>query len=149
MLDSEVGVGKGLRLDALRRIDYQHRALACGKRTRHLIVEVNVTRSVDEVEDIILTVVCVIFQADGTRLDGDAALPLDIHIVEKLILHIPERDCIGELENAVSKGGFAVIYVCDNAEIAYVFLVGKVGHLHRSFQNVYFIIIAHLKWFVY
>ena len=37
VLDREVGVGERLRLDALRRVDEQQRALARGERPRHLV----------------------------------------------------------------------------------------------------------------
>ena len=37
VLDREVGVGQRLRLDALRGVDQQQRALARGQRPRHLV----------------------------------------------------------------------------------------------------------------
>ena len=41
MVKGEVDVGKGLRLDTLRCIDNEQRAVACGKASGNLIVEVN------------------------------------------------------------------------------------------------------------
>ena len=52
VLDGEVGVGERLRLDALRGIDEQQRALAGGERPRHLVAEVDVARRVDQVEHV-------------------------------------------------------------------------------------------------
>ena len=49
-VDRQVGVGERLRLDALRRVDDQQRALACGERPRYLVAEVDVARRVDQVE---------------------------------------------------------------------------------------------------
>ncbi len=72
-------VGDGLRLDALRRIDNEHHALARLERARDLIGEVNVPRCVDEVELIGLAVLRLIEDSHGLRLDGDTALALDIH----------------------------------------------------------------------
>jgi hypothetical protein len=43
---------------------------------------------VDEVEHIVLAILGVIFEADGVGLDGDAALALDVHRVEHLVLHL-------------------------------------------------------------
>ena len=40
---------------------------------------------VDQVEDVVLAVVGVVVEAHGLRLDGDAALALDVHVVEHLL----------------------------------------------------------------
>src|SRR5207245_1548521 len=50
LLDREVGVRERLRLDALRRVDEQHRALARRQRTAYLVGEVDVARRVDEIQ---------------------------------------------------------------------------------------------------
>ena len=50
VVDGEIGVGQGLRLDALRCVDDQQRALAGGERARDLVAEVDVAGRVDEVE---------------------------------------------------------------------------------------------------
>jgi hypothetical protein len=49
VLDREVGVGDGLRLDALRGVDDEQRALAGGQRAADLVGEVDVAGGVDEV----------------------------------------------------------------------------------------------------
>ena len=49
MVKGEVDVGKGLRLDTLRCIDNEQRAVACGKASGNLIVEVNMARGVNQV----------------------------------------------------------------------------------------------------
>ena len=50
MLDREIGVREGLRLDALRRVDNENRALAGGERAADLIAEIDVAGRVDQVE---------------------------------------------------------------------------------------------------
>ena len=50
LLDRGVAVGDGLRFDALRGVDDEQRALACGERARHFVGEVDVARRVDQVE---------------------------------------------------------------------------------------------------
>ena len=70
-----------------------------------------------------------VFQADCARLDGDTALALDIHVVKKLLLHITERDGLGLLKDTVGKGGFAVVDVCDYAEIAYLGKIACISHV--------------------
>ena len=53
----QVDVGERLRLDPLRCIDHQQRALTRLQGTTHLIGEVDVTRGVDQVELVDLSVV--------------------------------------------------------------------------------------------
>ena len=55
-VDRLVGVGQGLRLDALGRVDQQQRALAGAHRAADLVGEVDVARRVDQVEDVVLPV---------------------------------------------------------------------------------------------
>jgi hypothetical protein len=80
-------------------------------------------RGVDEVENIVLTVVGMISETHGTSLYGNASFTLDVHVVQKLILHFTQLDRIGQLEDTVCKRGLAVVYMCDNAEIAYLTLI--------------------------
>ena len=53
VLEGEVAVRERLRLDALRRVDDEHDALARGERARHLVAEVDVPGRVDEVEHVV------------------------------------------------------------------------------------------------
>ena len=59
-----------------------------------------------------------IIHADSARLDGDAALALEVHVVEQLLLHLADGDRLALLEQTVGKGGFAVVNMCNNREIA-------------------------------
>jgi hypothetical protein len=56
--------------------------------------------------------------ADGLRLDGDAALALDIHRVEHLLLHLAQRQAAGDLDQAVGQRRFAMVDMGDDGEIA-------------------------------
>ena len=80
-----VDVGERLRLDALRGVDHQQGTLAGGEAAVHLVGEIDMAGGVDQVEDVVLAVARVIVQAHGLRLDGDAALALDIHGIEHLL----------------------------------------------------------------
>ena len=75
-------------------------------------------RGVDQVELVGLAVLCSIVHGHGTRLDGNAALALDIHVVQDLILHGALVHALGQLQNAVGQGGFAVVDMCNDAEVA-------------------------------
>ena len=117
VVDREVDIGKRLRLNALRRVHDEHRAFACGKRARDLIVEVDVTRRVDQVEHVGLAVGMVIEHAHGGRLDRDAALALDVHGVQKLLLHVALGDGVGQLHHAVRERRFAVVDVRNDRKV--------------------------------
>ena len=56
-------------------------------------------------------------QADVLRLDGDAALTLEVHRVEVLRSHVARVDRSRELENAVGERRFPVVDVRHDAEI--------------------------------
>ena len=118
VLDRQVGVGERLRLDALRRVDEQQRALARGERPRHLVGEVDVPRRVDQVEDVHLPVVGLVGQPDRVRLDRDPALALEVHAVEDLRLHLARLERPRHLEKTVGQRRLAVVDVGDDGEVA-------------------------------
>ena len=122
ILKGKVGIAQRLRLDALCGIYDQQCALARGERTRNLIVKVNMTRGVDEVHVIDLAVVCLVIHAHRACLDRNAALSLEIHIIEQLLLHLTLGDGLALFEQAVGQGGFTVVDVRDNGKIADIFL---------------------------
>ena len=111
VLERQVAVGEGLRLDALRRVDEQQRAFAGSKAARDLVSEVDVPRRVDEAENVVLP-----FEAHVLGLDGDAALALEVHRVEVLGPHVAGVDRAGELQDAVGQGGLAVVDMSDDRE---------------------------------
>ncbi len=113
-----VGVGQRLGLHALSGIHHKDSALAGGEAAADLVGKVHVARGVDKVELVHLAVLGGVVQGDGTGLDGDAALPLNVHVVEDLILHRPLVHALGQFQNAVGQGGLAVVDVRDDAEIA-------------------------------
>ena len=113
VLDRLVDVGERLRLDALRRIDHQQRALARRQAARDLVREVDMAGRVHQVEDMALP-----FEAHGLRLDGNAALFLDLHVIEHLRAHLARLEAAGGLDQPVGKRRLAVIDVRDDAEIA-------------------------------
>ena len=60
-------------------------------------------------------------------LDGDAALPLQVHRVQDLGLHLALGKRPGELQQAVRERGFAMIDVGDDGKVADVCAVHRVG----------------------
>ena len=112
VLEGEVAVRERLSLDALRRIDDEHDALARRERARHLVAEVDVTRRVDEVEHVIAPL-----DPDVLGLDRDAPLALEIHRVEVLLAHLSRIDCARQLQDAIRERGLSVVDVGDDAEV--------------------------------
>ena len=118
VVHGQIGVGERLRLDALRGIDEQQRAFAGGERPRDLVAEIDVAGRVDQIQDVLLAVCRGVVQADGVRLDGDAALALEVHGVEDLRLHLARLKRAGELEEAICQRRLAMVDVRDDREIA-------------------------------
>ena len=117
VLDCEIGVCERLCFDALCGIDNENSAFACRQGAGYLIVKVDVTRRVDEIHLIGLAVRGIIVHANRARLDGNAALALQIHTVQQLALHFALGNGMTFFQQAVSQRGFAVVDVRDDGEI--------------------------------
>ena len=59
-----------------------------------------------------------VVQPDRMRLDGDAALALEVHRVEHLRFHLARLQRAGQLEEAVGERRLAVVDVRDDREVA-------------------------------
>ena len=119
LLHGEICVRERLGLDPLRRVDEQHCAFACRERAAHLVREVNVTRRVDQIQLVISP-----GHPDRTRLDRDPVLALQLHRVEELLAHLPERHGAGRFEKPVGERRLAVIDMRDHAKVADAHEVG-------------------------
>ena len=117
LLHREVDIGHGLGLDALGGIDDEEGAFAGGERAGDLVGEIDVAGGVEEVERVLDAVLGPVEHGDGVGLDGDAALALEVHRVEELVLGFALRDGAGELQQAVRERGLPVIDVGDDTEI--------------------------------
>jgi hypothetical protein len=106
----------------LRRIDDQDGAFARLERLLDFVVEVDMAGRVDEVEHEplaggILFALVVVEDGDGRRLNGDAALALQVHVVENLVLELALGDGAGPHEEAVGERGLSVVDVGDDGEV--------------------------------
>ena len=131
LLNGGIAVGDALRLDALSGVHHQQRALAGGQRTRHLVGEIHVPRRINDIELIGTAIASRIAQRHALRLDGDAALPLQVHRIEHLLGHFPRAQAAAKLNEAVGERGLAVVNVGDNRKIANVIH----GFHYRSASN--------------
>ena len=83
---------------------------------------------VDQIQRVALAVRRGVEEPHRASLDRDAALALEIHVVEELGLHLARRDRARQLQQAIGKRRFAVIDVRDDGEIA----DAGVGHSPRA-----------------
>jgi len=115
-----VDIGERLRFHALARVNDQEGALAGRQRPRDFVGEVDMAGRVHQIEDVILAVLGLVVQPDGLRLDGDAALALDIHGIEHLFLarHFAIGQPARHLDQAVGQRRFAMVDMGDNGEVA-------------------------------
>ena len=120
MIDGQVKIGYRLGLYALGSVHHQKCSLAGGYGAGHLVGEVHVARSVDEVEDVFLTFI-IVHHLYRVALDGDAFLPLQIHGIQHLILHLPLRKGVGALQQTVRQSTLAMVDMGYYAKIPDIF----------------------------
>jgi hypothetical protein len=101
----------------LRGIHHQQRAFA-GQRPVDLIGKVNVAGRVDQVQLVDLAIVGRVVEAHRLRLDGDAALALDVHRIENLLLHLALGKAPADLDQPVGQRRLAVVDVRHDGKIA-------------------------------
>ena len=114
----EIHVGQGLGFHALAGIHHQQSPLTGLQRTAHLVGEIDVARGIDQVEDVALAICSGVLHPRRLELDRDAPFPLQLHVVEELLLHVADRDRAGFLQQPVGQGGFPMVDVGNDAEIA-------------------------------
>jgi hypothetical protein len=89
---------------------------------------------IDQVQDVLLATIGRVVQADGVRLDRDAALALEIHRIENLRLHLTRLEGTGELEEAICQRRLAMVDVRDDRKVSDVALIHRgVGTLNCTF----------------
>src|SRR5579871_4675855 len=92
-------------------------------------------RRVHQIEDVILAVPGAIIQPNGLRLDGDAALALDIHRIEHLLLarHFAIRESTRHLDQTIDQRRLAMVDMGDDREVADV---GNGGGRHGRRDSI-------------
>ena len=77
-------------------------------------------RSVDKIQDIVFPLKGV-FHLNGVAFNGNAPLPLQVHIIQQLILFFALCYRTGLIEQTVGQGTLPVIDMRNDAEIPNVF----------------------------
>ena len=81
MIYCQITVCQCLCFNSLRRIDDQDCTLTGCQTPGYLIVKIHMSRRVDQIEDIFLSILCLVDNTHSLCLDRNASLPLKIHIV--------------------------------------------------------------------
>ena len=84
MVECQIDIRKCLCLNSLCRINDKNRSIAGCQASGYLIVEIDMSRCVDQVENILFPVICLIYGTDCLCLDRDPTFSLQIHVVENL-----------------------------------------------------------------
>ena len=117
VLNCHVQIRDSLCLHSLRSIDNQQRTFTRSNRARHLIRKVHMSRSVNQVKDILLPLIS-IFHLDCMALDSDPPFFLQIHIIK----HLPRShlNSVCKLQQTVGQSRFPVVNMSNNAKVAYI-----------------------------
>ena len=62
------------------------------------------SRRVYQIENVLVSILSLVYGTDCLGLDGDSSLPLKFHVVKHLGLHLPAGEKAGHLYNSVCKG---------------------------------------------
>ena len=123
MIQRQIHIRQSLGFNALGCVYHKNSAVTGCQASGYLVVKVHMSRGVDQVKNILFSIFRVVDGADRLRLDGNAALPLQIHIIQYLGLHLTAGQKTGHLNDAVGQGRFAVVNVGDDTEVADLALV--------------------------
>ena len=127
MVHRRIGIGHRLRLDALKRIDQQHRPFAAGERPRDFVVKIDVPRRIDQVQLVLLSARSVYFIDTGwalivmPRARSSAMSSSNCSFISRL------ADRAGEFQQPIGQRALAVVDVGDDREIADELGIGHGG----------------------
>ena len=118
VLHSEQNIANGLGFHPLCRVNEEQRTFARGETARDLIRKIDMSRRINEIEFVNLTIWRRVIHANGVRFDGNTPLALEVHAIEHLILHLKFAQRLRLLEQAVGQGRFSVVNMRDNGKIS-------------------------------
>ena len=114
----------GLRQGAFRRIDQKHHAVDHFESPLHLTAEISMARGINNVDFNALPINRTVF-----RRNGNAALALKIHTVHHPVsggLILAKTATLPK--HMVNQGGFTVVNVGDNGDVANIGIMGYGFH---------------------
>ena len=143
MIQCKVYICKCLGFNSLCSVYYKDCTIAGSKASGYFVVEVDMSWGVNKVKDIFFAVFGFVYDSDCLRFDGDSSFSFEIHVIKNLRLHLTFGQGTGHFDDSVGKGGFAVVYMCNNAEISDFTLI-----YHSGIPSYYFLFspIIHRKY---
>ena len=118
IIQCQIDITQCLRLHSLRGVYHQHCAVAGRQAAGNFIIKINMSGSIYHIQNILLSVLRIIDNPACLRLNGNAALPLQLHIIENLALHFPACQQPRHLYNPVRQRGFSVVNMGYDTEIS-------------------------------
>ena len=123
MIQCQIYIGEGLCFHPLRRIYDKDCAITGCQTSGYLVIKVYMSRSVDQVKDILFSIFRLIHCTHCLRLDCDTTFSLKIHIIQYLRLHLPAGQKSCHLNNTVCQGRFPVVNMRYNTKVTNFALV--------------------------
>ena len=103
MIQRHIYVGKGLSLDSLGSIYNKDRAVTGCKTPGNFIIKVYMSRGIDQVKNIFISILGLVYNTDSLGFDGDSTFSLQFHIIQNLGLHFSLREKSCHLDDTVRK----------------------------------------------
>ncbi len=122
MFQCKIKIGKCLCFYALRGVNDEQRSFTGSQRPTHLIGEIDVTGSIDQIQRIHLTITSMVLQSYCPQLDSDATLTLNIHGIKDLFRHLALRYGVSAFQEPISQRGFSMVNMSNNTEVPYAVL---------------------------
>ena len=101
------------------------------------------TRCVNKIKYIFLTVFCLIYDTHCLCLYRDTTLSLKLHIVKNLCLHLPARKESRFFNDTVCKRRFTVVYMCYDTKISDIGLFNSLHCIPPLFFSIVFYCITY------
>ncbi len=117
MLHGQINIGQGLCLNPLCGIHHEDGSLTGSEASGNLIGKVHMPGCINQVQNILLPGPGLINQAYRLGLDGNTPFPLQVHGIQHLFIHFPFGQHTGLLHQAVGKGRFPMVNMCNNTKI--------------------------------
>ena len=118
IVQRQIDIAQCLRLHSLCGVYHKNCPVAGRQAAGNFIIKINMSGSIYHIQNILLSVLRIIDNPACLRLDGNAALPFQFHIIQNLALHFPAGQQTRHLYNPVRQRGFSVINMGHNTEIS-------------------------------
>ena len=118
MIQCQITICQCLRFNSLRCIYNQNSPFTSCQATRHLIIKIHMSRCIYQIKNIFFSILRFIYNTNCLRLNCNASLSLQFHIIQYLRLHFSTCQQTGFFNNSVSQGRLSMIYMCYNTKIS-------------------------------